>query len=477
MPFYTKYKDTTYEADLNSASTTYSPADSTNGRPCSTTQSDTGTRVASQYSANSSMIYTQVASKFTQTITLSNGSYVKSWSVSRGTSPEESATTGVIASGTTSGGSVTVYLNDTLTSSATAADTSYSDWNFTSLSAPTVTTRTHTSVTVKNNNAYPCTLYWGTSIGATTYSKPIGASATIDVTSNINAGTIYFFTVKSRQSRTKYTYSVSKSWSSRTVDGANTLTITGSRTSTTEDGSTIASSSTTFTTPYLITLNKNDNVSSISLTYYDNSNTQQTVTSAGSYYGKWSTAYSWTATPATGYNISSGSGSGTLTGNITISPTASLKTFTITVNLSGSYISFYRGVMTATNSTHSDYGWTAGADGSTTQWTFTAYYGDAISFTSTSSTSGSATYSCTNPSSITVTAATSVTYICNTKTCLTCSAVGTCSSSSSCTSCSAVSTCGKSSSGCTSCSAVSTCGSSTRGGTCIIATCRRTSGQ
>lgn len=336
MAYYAKYKNTNYSVNLKSASSSAYPSDNADGRTCSTTQSTGSTRVATPFYAGGSQIYAAIASQFTQTISVTNGSYIKSWSVSRNTSPEEGAATGSIASGTTAGSTATVYLNDTLTATATAADTAYGSWNFTSLSAPTVTVRTNTSVTVKNNNAYACTLYWGTSSGATTYSTSIGASATINVTSNINAGTLYYFTVKATQSRSKTTYSVSKSWSTSTVSGDNTLTLTGSSSSGTENGSLIASSSTSFTTPYSITLTKNTNVSSISLTYVNNSGTSTTVTSGGTYYGKKGSSYSWSASAATGYDISSGSGSGTLNGNISISPTASAKAYTLSMSTIGS---------------------------------------------------------------------------------------------------------------------------------------------
>lgn len=248
MAFYAKYKNKDYQVNLNQASSNFSPAN-TSGRDCSTTQAAASTRTATGYYSGTSPIYAKIASQFTQTITLSGGSYVKAWSVSRGTSPEEGASTGTLASGTTSGTTATVYLNDTLTATATAADTSYSGYNFSSLSAPTVTATSSTAVSVKNNNAYAGTIYYGTSSGATTYSASIGASATITISSNLSAGTKYYFTFKATQTRSKYTHAVTLSWTSKTVSAANTLTITGTRTTTTESGSLIASSSTAVTMP------------------------------------------------------------------------------------------------------------------------------------------------------------------------------------------------------------------------------------
>lgn len=123
--------------------------------------------------------------------------------MSRGTSPEEGASTGVIKSGTTAGSTVTVYLNDTLTATATGADPGY---NFTSLSAPTCTAEAGTSVYVTNPNSYACTLYYGTSSGSTTNSTSIGANSSKSVT-GLSTGTTYYFTLKA--TNTYYTYSAS----------------------------------------------------------------------------------------------------------------------------------------------------------------------------------------------------------------------------------------------------------------------------
>lgn len=455
MPFYTKYKDTTYEADLNSASTTYSPADSTNGRPCSTTQSDTGTRVASQYSANSNMIYTEVASKFTQIITLPN-SYVKSWSVSRETSPEESATTGVIASGTTSGGSAIVYLNDTLTATATAPDTSYSDWNFTSLSAPQVSTVNGNQASIKNVSGFTCDVY----NGSTRVKQSLANNSSYTDTGVSSSGTQYSYTLKQTQTRTKYTYSTpTLTWSSRTVTGVDTLTITGSRTSTTESGSRISSDPVIFTSPYSISVVKYDHLT-LKVTYTDNNGTlheNESITQNTTLYGKKNSSYSWTATADTGYRFDNDnskttkSGSGTLISNISISPQASLKVFTVTIELSSTYQSTYRGTLTATNNTHSSSGWSVTCNGSTFTWTFTVYYGDSLSFSGTTYTSGTYTYTPVFASSSAVITDNYRNVVGISRGCTSCSATTTCGSSSQCRTCSAYSTCGSANKGgCTS---------------------------
>ena len=89
--------------------------------------------------------------------------------------------------------------------------------------------------------------------------------------------------------------------------------------------------------PYKITLTKNTNIASISLKYYSfNSSSQTTVTTAGTYYGKASSAYSWTATAGDYYfvNSSNASGSGTMNGAKTISPTATAGYYAVSITSS-----------------------------------------------------------------------------------------------------------------------------------------------
>lgn len=83
-----------------------------------------------------------------------------------------------------------------------------------------------------------------------------------------------------------------------------------------------------------ITLTKNTHVKTISLTYIDGySETSQTVTAAGTYYAKNGSNYSWSATADNYcYMTSDSSGSGTLSGNITISPTADYGYYTVSLN-------------------------------------------------------------------------------------------------------------------------------------------------
>lgn len=82
-----------------------------------------------------------------------------------------------------------------------------------------------------------------------------------------------------------------------------------------------------------ITLTKNTHVKTISLTYVDSNGTSQTVTSAGTYYAKNGSNYSWSATADDYcYMTSNSSGSGTLSGDIAISPTADYGYYTVSLN-------------------------------------------------------------------------------------------------------------------------------------------------
>lgn len=82
-----------------------------------------------------------------------------------------------------------------------------------------------------------------------------------------------------------------------------------------------------------ITLTKNTHVKTISLTYVDGNGTSQTVTAAGTYYAKNGSNYSWSATADNYcYMTSNSSGSGTLSGDITISPTADYGYYTVSLS-------------------------------------------------------------------------------------------------------------------------------------------------
>ena len=83
-----------------------------------------------------------------------------------------------------------------------------------------------------------------------------------------------------------------------------------------------------------ITLTKNTHVKTISLTYIDGyTETSKTVTAAGEYYAKNGSDYSWSATADDYcYMTSNSSGSGTLSGNISISPTADYGYYTVSLS-------------------------------------------------------------------------------------------------------------------------------------------------
>lgn len=83
-----------------------------------------------------------------------------------------------------------------------------------------------------------------------------------------------------------------------------------------------------------IILTKNTHIKTISLTYVDGlSETSKTVTDAGTYYAKNNSDYSWSATAEDYcYITSDSSGSGTLSGNIAISPTADYGYYTVSLN-------------------------------------------------------------------------------------------------------------------------------------------------
>ena len=83
-----------------------------------------------------------------------------------------------------------------------------------------------------------------------------------------------------------------------------------------------------------ITLTKNTHVKTISLTYIDGyTETSKTVTAAGTYYAKNGSDYSWSATADDYcYIEDNSSGSGTLSGDITISPTADYGSYVVSLS-------------------------------------------------------------------------------------------------------------------------------------------------
>ena len=91
--------------------------------------------------------------------------------------------------------------------------------------------------------------------------------------------------------------------------------------------------SVTATAAIKITITKNTHVKTISLEYVDNNGTSQTVTAAGTYYAKNGSSYSWSATADDYcYMTSNSSGSGTISGDVAISPTADYGYYTVSLS-------------------------------------------------------------------------------------------------------------------------------------------------
>lgn len=81
--------------------------------------------------------------------------------------------------------------------------------------------------------------------------------------------------------------------------------------------------------PYTLTVTLNEGVQSITVTY---GSTTKTFTSSGSISVPFATSFTWTATAKSGYELSQSSGGSTMYYPITISPTASRITYTVSVS-------------------------------------------------------------------------------------------------------------------------------------------------
>lgn len=103
-------------------------------------------------------------------------------------------------------------------------------------------------------------------------------------------------------------YTLASSSGSFTVSGSHTIAPTASLNS------------------FVLTVSVNSGVSSIKVTYGSSS---KTFTSSGTLTISHGTAVSWTATAATGYNLSSSSGNFTMRAARTVAPTATVKSFTV----------------------------------------------------------------------------------------------------------------------------------------------------
>lgn len=128
-----------------------------------------------------------------------------------------------------------------------------------------------------------------------------------------------------------------------------------------------------------ISITKNTNIASISITYYNSSGTQVTesVTSSTTKTAQQGRLYSWTATASTGYNANPASGNGTVgTTTITISPTASRKAFIYSRGALPTGVSS----LTAYRKPYNGSSYSTISDGSI------IYYGDSMYFTPSAST-------------------------------------------------------------------------------------------
>lgn len=275
------------------------------------------------------------AEEYTLSITKTNPGYIKSAIVNRTASQYGHGATGELSNG------ATLYYGDTLTAAATAADTttSYTEWVPAAIADPTFTNKTDTSVQVNNPNAFAVTLYYKLSTASSYTSVAIAASSSTTL-SGLTAGSEYefYFTASKSRTKTVTTYSVTKSWASLTVDSNESITFTGaaSPVESTESG-TLTSNTASYTMPYKITLTKNANVASISLTYTKvGASSRTTVRTAGTYYAEALSYFNWSATAATGYVLDHSSGQSWIVNECTIAPIASRQTFTITFALGGS---------------------------------------------------------------------------------------------------------------------------------------------
>lgn len=179
----------------------------------------------------------------------------------------------------------------------------------------------------------------GYTLASSSGSFTVSGSHTIAPTASLNSF-VLTVSVNSGVSSIKVTYGSS----SKTFTSSGTLTVshgtavswtataaTGYSFTTSNSGSFTMSSNqsispSTVINSYTLTVSVNSGVSSIKVTYGSNS---RTFTSSGTLTISHGTAVSWTATAATGYNLSSSSGNFTMRAARTVAPTATVKSFTV----------------------------------------------------------------------------------------------------------------------------------------------------
>lgn len=186
---------------------------------------------------------------YTLTISTSNGSYIKSYSVSRTATKEPTASTGALSNG------ATIYYDDTLSTSCTPADSRYTSWSPASISNPTFGSYDSRSIVVNNPNAFAVTLSYGTTSAVGTDGGTIAANSSKTISSLTPNTTYYFKLTCASSTRTRYDRSVSASPASvNSVTGAVTITFTGAEDSGHTETRTITSIASQATRPqYTIT--------------------------------------------------------------------------------------------------------------------------------------------------------------------------------------------------------------------------------
>lgn len=156
---------------------------------------------------------------------------------------------------------------------------------------------------------------------------PTTSVKTFTVTVTVNAGVEYIRVNGTRYDSTttlSFSYGSSVSWEASPKTGYTLSQTSGSFTVT--SAKTIAPTATAKT--YVLTVTVNTGVQSVVVKYGSNS---KTFTSSGTLSVTHGTSVSWQANPKAGYILSQTSGSFTMTNASTIAPTASVKSFTISV--------------------------------------------------------------------------------------------------------------------------------------------------
>lgn len=246
MPYYQKISGADKSLNLYALDSTKFPS-SGGEYNCQTTR-DSRCTTATDYYRGTSRIYCDYAGVYTLTVSMTGMlGAATSWSVSKTSSPEAGIANFTL-SNPADGATHEIYRGDTLSIAATAKSTSYTAYNFSSLSAPTGSATAYNAISITNPNSVACTLLWYRTDQATLNSQSIGANATVSITGLTQLKT-YEFTLKATPTRNKTTYSVSKSLSQTTVTGNVTATFTGTSTTTTESGSDVTSPATQITTP------------------------------------------------------------------------------------------------------------------------------------------------------------------------------------------------------------------------------------